>query len=609
MADTPGRYEDSDLYKIRHSAAHVMAQAVLEMFPGEAKIAIGPPIEDGFYYDFDLPRSLTPDDLEAIEGRMRQIVAGRHKFVRREVGADEARAQFADQPYKIELIDGLEQGGVDEYGNPQAAPSGPIISLYTHDTFTDLCRGPHVADTSQINPAGFKLLNVAGAYWRGDEKNKMLQRVYGTAWRTAEELEQYLWKQEEARKRDHRKLGKELQLFILPEEVGQGLPVWLPKGAQVRKVIEDFVYQNQVERGYQHVYSPHIGKKQLWITSGHWELYGDKMYAPMDIDGVEHLVKPMNCPMHMMVYKSQMRSYKDLPIRIAELATVYRREQSGELTGLLRVRMITQDDAHIFVRPDQIMSEFLQVLDQAMYQFGIFGFKDFEMWVSVRDPRNKTKYLGGDEQWNDAEQAIKDALDAAGHRYLVAEGEAKFYGPALDIMIRDALGRKWQCTTIQVDFQLPERFQLEYIDAEGKAQRPVVLHRAPLGAMERFFAILVEHYAGAFPPWLAPVQVEVIPIADRHVEYARKVAAQLKAVGLRVEVDERAERMNAKIRDAQLQKIPYMLVIGDKEAEADAVAVRLRTGEDLKAMPLERFIGLARQAVDNRSVELVSRPG
>ncbi|MBI3913341.1 MAG: threonine--tRNA ligase, partial [Chloroflexi bacterium] len=401
-----------------------------------------------------------------------------------------------------------------------------------------------------------------------------------------------------------RKLGKELQLFILPEEVGQGLPGWHPKGAQVRKILEDFIYQNQVERGYQHVYSPHIGKKQLWITSGHWDLYGDKMYAPMDIDGVEHLVKPMNCPMHMMVYKSQMRSYKDLPIRIAENATVYRREQSGELTGLLRVRMITQDDAHIFVRPDQIQEEFLQVLDQALYQFGVFGFEDFEMDLSVRDPRNKKKYLGADEQWDNAENAIKRALESRGVNFVVAEGEAKFYGPALDIMVKDALGRKWQCTTIQVDFQLPQRFNLEYIGADGVAQQPVVLHRAPLGSMERFFAILIEHFAGAFPVWIAPVQMEIIPIADRHNEYAHKVAARLKQEKFRVEVDTRSERMNAKIRDAQLMKVPYMLVAGDKEAEANAVAVRLRSGEDLKAMPLDDFIAMARRVVDGKSLAL-----
>lgn len=591
-----------NLRPLRHSAAHIMAQAVLDLLPG-TKFGIGPAVENGFYYDFELPRPLTPEDLPQIEARMRDIIRGAYPFSHTAMSVEQARAQFQGQPYKLELVEAIHRGELGTHGEAEARPSDEV-SIYQHDHFTDLCAGPHVANTSQVPADAFKLLSIAGAYWRGDEKNPQLTRIYGTAWPSKAELDNYLWQLEEARKRDHRKLGKELQLFILPEEVGQGLPIWLPKGAQVRKLIEDFVYQNQVERGYQHVYSPHIGKKQLWITSGHWELYGDKMYAPMDIDGVEHLVKPMNCPMHMMVYKSQMRSYKDLPIRIAEVATVYRREQSGELTGLLRVRMITQDDAHLFVRPDQIKDEFLQVLDQAMYQFGVFGFKDFEMWVSVRDPKNKTKYLGADAEWNNAEQAIKTALDSRGVKYIVAEGEAKFYGPALDIMIRDALGRKWQCTTIQVDFQLPERFQLEYIDAESKPQRPVVLHRAPLGSIERFFAVLVEQYAGAFPVWLAPVQAKIIPIADRHIEYAKQVAARLNTEGFRVEVDERPERMNAKIRDAQLMKIPYMLVVGDKEAAGHQVAVRLRSGEDLKAMPLADFIALARRQVESKSLEL-----
>ncbi len=579
-----------------------MAQAVLEIFP-DAKLGFGPAIEDGFYYDFALPRPLTPDDLPAIEARMRAIIAGKHAFKRAEISIDAARQQFAAQPFKLEQIEALARGEMGEHGEASVAPA-TRVSTYAHDTFTDLCRGPHVANTGDIPADAFKLLSIAGAYWRGDEKNPQLTRIYGTVWSSKQELDEYLWRLEEAKKRDHRKLGRELGLFILPEEVGQGLPIWLPKGAQVRKIIEDFIYQNQVERGYQHVYSPHIGKKQLWITSGHWELYSDKMYAPMDIDGVEHLVKPMNCPMHMMVYKSQMRSYKDLPLRIAETATVYRREQTGELTGLLRVRMITQDDAHLFVRPDQIRSEFLQVLDQSLYQFGVFGFKEFEMWVSVRDPRNKSKYLGADEQWTNAEEAIKAALDSRGVSYIVAEGEAKFYGPALDIMVKDALGRKWQCTTIQVDFQLPQRFHLEYIDADGVAKQPVVLHRAPLGSMERFFAILVEHYAGAFPLWLAPVQAIVVPISDRHLEYAQFVAARLRAAHLRVEVDARSERMNAKIRDATLQKIPYLLVVGDKEEQARAVAVRLRTGEDLKAMPLDQFIGLARRLIEAKSLSL-----
>jgi len=589
------KYEDSQLYKIRHSAAHIMAQAVVEMFP-EAKYTIGPPIENGFYYDFDLPRNLAPEDLEKIEKRMRQIIQGKHEFKKKVISADEAREIFKDQPYKLELIDGLERGGLDEYGNP--LKEKPEISIYQHDSFVDLCRGPHVENTKQINPDAVKLMSVAGTYWRGDENNKMLQRIYGTAWENAEDLKKYIWKLEEAKKRDHRKLSRELGLFIISEEVGSGLPLWLPKGATVRKILEDFIYSEQVKRGYQHVYSPHIGKKQLWITSGHWDLYQDKMYSSMDIDGVEYLAKPMNCPMHMMIYKSQMHSYKELPLRIAEIATVYRREQSGELTGLLRVRGFTQDDAHIFARPDQVKGEFLAVLDQTLFQFERLGFRDFEMWLSVRDPLKKDKYLGSDEVWRQAEDTIEEALRDRGLNFIRAEGEAKFYGPALDIQIKDALGRKWQCTTIQVDFMLPIRFELEYMDADGQPKRPVVLHRAPLGSMERFMAILVEHYAGAFPVWLAPVQAVLIPIADRHIEYARKVAEHLKGEGLRVDVDARSERMNAKIRDAQNQKIPYMLVVGDKEAESGAVALRLRNGENPGPMPLADFVARSKKDVE-----------
>jgi threonyl-tRNA synthetase len=585
------------LAAMRHSCAHVMADAVMQLFPG-TKLAIGPAIDNGFYYDFDLPRSITPDDLPAIEERMRAIIAADYPFIRREVSANEAYQQFADQPYKLELIEGIVSGREGEHGEEPAGPA-EAISTYTHGTFTDLCRGPHVARTGQIGP--FKLLNIAGAYWRGDEHNKMLTRIYGTCFPTKEELDQYLWTLEEAKKRDHRKLGKELGLFIISEEVGQGLPLWLPKGARIRKLIEDFVYQEQVRRGYQHVYTPHIGDKNLWVTSGHWDLYHEKMFAPMTIDEKPYLIKPMNCPMHMQIYKHTLHSYRDLPVRIAEIATVYRREQSGELTGMLRVRMITQDDAHIFVRPDQIKDEFLFVLDQALYQFKVFGFEDFEMWLSVRDPKNTAKYLGSDAEWQNAEQAIEAALVAAGHTFIRAEGEAKFYGPALDIMVRDALGRKWQMTTIQVDFMLPQRFKLEYIDADGQAKPPVVLHRAPLGSMERFVAVLTEHYAGAFPLWLAPIQVMLIPIADRHVPYATEVKAKLEAVGLRVEVDARSERMNLKIRDAQLQKIPYMLVVGDKEVATGTVSVRLRTEENLGPMPLASFIERATRLVASKA--------
>ncbi|MGE5138894.1 MAG: threonine--tRNA ligase [Rudaea sp.] len=593
---------EDKLRALRHSAAHIMAQAVLELFP-DAKLGIGPAIQEGFYYDFELPRALTPDDLPVIESRMRESIAGKSPFLHSEMSVDEARSRFKNQPFKLELIEAIARGELGTHGEAEAQPSEQV-SIYSHNGFTDLCAGPHVANTGEVPVDAFRLMNIAGAYWRGDENRPQLQRIYGTAWLSKQDLDDYLTRLEEAKKRDHRKLGRELQLFILPEEVGQGLPIWLPKGAQVRKLLEEYIYKNQVERGYQHVYSPHIGKKQLWVTSGHWDLYSDKMYAAMDIDGTDYLLKPMNCPMHMMVYKSQLRSYKDLPLRIAEIATVYRREQSGELAGLLRVRMITQDDAHIFVRPDQITEEFLWVLDQTFDQFKTLGFKDFEVTLSVRDPKNKQKYLGADEQWESAERAIGEALNSRGIPFEVVEGEAAFYGPKADFMIKDALGRKWQCTTVQVDFQLPQRFNLEYIDHDGTARQPVVIHRAPLGAIERFFAILVEHYAGAFPLWLAPVQAKIIPIADRHAGYAREVENKLAEAGFRVEVDQRPERMNAKIRDAQLMKIPYMLVVGDKEAAAGAVAVRLRTGEDLKAMPLEQFISMAKGLADSKSLEL-----
>ena len=591
-----------NLYKMRHSAAHVLAQAVLDYFP-EAKLGIGPPIENGFYYDFDLPRPLTPEDLAKIEARMRELIKDGYPFERREVSPDEARALFGDQPYKLELIRDLLKGEVDDNGNPvEGAPV--ILSTYRDGDFEDLCRGPHVPSTADINPAGLKLLNTAGAYWRGDSERPMLQRVYGTAWPSKQELDDYLWRMEEARKRDNRKLGKELGLYLISDEVGSGLPLWTPKGARIRQVIEKFITEEQEKRGYQHVYTPHLGKKQLWITSGHWDLYRDKMYSPMDIDGVEYLAKPMNCPMHMMIYRNEWHSYKDLPVRIAENATVYRYEQSGELAGMLRVRGFTQDDAHIFCRPDQVRDEFLQVLDQALYQFRVFGFTDLEMWLSVRDPRNKKKYLGDDAVWDQAEQGIEDALNAAGQTFIRAEGEAKFYGPALDIMIKDALGRKWQCTTIQVDFMLPERFDLEYIDADGQAKRPVVLHRAPLGSMERFFGVLIEHYAGAFPLWLAPVQAVVIPVTDKHQPYAVEVASRLKAAGLRVEADMRSERMNAKIRDAQLQKVPYMLVVGGREMENGTVSVRTRANEDRGAQPLDQFIAHATELIASKSQEL-----
>ncbi len=577
------RYEDSDLYRIRHSAAHVMAQAVLEMFP-EGKLAIGPPIADGFYYDFDLPRNLVPEDLEAIEARMREIIDGDHHFEMRVISAEEARQLFAGQPYKEELIDGLEEGGFDEYGEP--LDEKPVISIYTQDSFTDLCRGPHVQHTGELNPAAIKLLSTAGAYWRGDENKPMLQRIYGTAWRSADELEQHLWKLEEARKRDHRRLGRELDLFSVSEEVGPGLILWHPKGGMVRKIAEDYCREEHERGGYDFVYSPHIGKAQLWETSGHLDWYAENMYAPLDIEGQQYYLKPMNCPFHVQIYKNQRRSYRDLPLRYAEWGTVYRYERSGVLHGLMCVRGFTQDDAHLFCRPDQMPEEIDQVLHFSLNILRAFGFSDFQAYLATR---NQEKAAGDPEQWEAPTEALRQALERAEIPYQVDEGEATFYGPKIDLKVRDALDREWQLTTIQFDFILPEQFDLSFVGDDGQDHRPYMIHRALLGSMERFMGVLIEHFGGAFPLWLAPVQAVLIPIADRHIEYARSVAQQLEEAGLRVQVDERDDRMNAKIRDAQLQKTPYMLVVGDREMEAGTVAVRDRTGGNLGALPLADF--------------------
>jgi threonyl-tRNA synthetase len=583
------QYQESELYRIRHSAAHVMAQAVLEMFP-EGRIAIGPPIEDGFYYDFDLPRPLTPEDLEVIEKRMREIIAGRYAFQKKVISAEDARQLFADQPYKLELIDGLEQGGFDEYGQP--LEEKPEISLYTQDTFVDLCRGPHVDNTAQINPDSIKLLNVAGAYWRGDEKRPMLQRIYGTAWESADELEQYLWKLEEARRRDHRRLGRELDLFSVSDDVGPGLILWHPKGGMVRKLAEDYCRAEHVKGGYEFVYSPHIGKSHLWEISGHLDWYRDNMYSPLDIEGQEYYLKPMNCPFHIQIYKSKIRSYRDLPLRYTEWGTVYRYERSGVLHGLLRVRGFTQDDAHLFCRPDQMPEEIDRVLEFSLNILRAFGFEDFQAYLSTRNP---SKAAGTPEQWEAPTEALRNALIRAGISYQVDEGEATFYGPKIDIKVRDGLGREWQLSTIQFDFTLPERFDMVFVGEDGQEHRPYMIHRALLGSMERFMGVLIEHFAGAFPVWLAPVQAVIIPIADRHLSYAQEVAKELNANGLRVEVDDRNERMNAKIRDAQNQRIPYMLVVGDREVEQKGVSVRLRSEENLGGMALPAFLDKARQ--------------
>lgn len=590
MPNEKAPYEESQLYRIRHSAAHIMAQAVLEKFP-EGKVAIGPPIEDGFYYDFDLPRPLTPEDLEGIEKRMRGIIQAGVSFDRKVISADEAKALFHDQPFKIELIEGLESGEMDDDGNPVSEK--PEISIYSQGDFTDLCRGPHVTSSREINPAAIKLLNVAGAYWRGDEKRPMLQRIYGTAWSKPDELKDYLWRLEEAKKRDHRKIGQELDLYSINEEVGAGLILWHPKGGRIRKLIENFWSEEHEANGYDFIYTPHIGKAQLWETSGHLGYYKENMYAPVEIEGQQYFLKPMNCPFHLHIYKHSLRSYRDLPLRFAEEGTVYRYERSGVLHGLMRVRGFTQDDAHHFCRPDQMPAEIDFVLDFSLHILRSFGFSDINAYLSTRPE----KAVGDPEMWEAAEAALEESLDRSGVDYKVDKGGGAFYGPKIDLKVKDAIGREWQLSTIQFDFNEPERFDLTYIGEDGQPHRPYMIHRALLGSLERFFGVLIEHYAGAFPVWLSPVQAALIPIADRHLDYAKQVAGNLRKAGLRVMVDERPERMNAKIRDAQNQKIPYMLVIGDKEEESGQVSLRLRNGENPGAMPLTDFITMAREEI------------
>jgi threonyl-tRNA synthetase len=587
------RYEESDLYRLRHSSAHVMAQAVVEMFP-EAKYTIGPPIEDGFYYDFDLPRPITPEDLEKIEKRMRGILAEKHEFQKKVVSAEEARQIFKDQPYKLELIAGLESGGLDEYGNPLAEK--PEISIYQHAGFVDLCRGPHVENTRQINPNAIKLMNVAGAYWRGDEKNPMLQRIYGTAWRTSQELEEHLWRLEEAKKRDHRRLGKDLGLFYFSEDVGPGLPLFTPKGEMLRYVMENYVREVQTRYGYQHVWTGHVVKEDLYRRSGHYENYKDSMFPPM-VDGSQAFrLKPMNCPSHMTLFREMGRhSYRELPLRFAEFATLYRYEKTGELTGLTRVRALTQDDCHTFCTEEQIESEFTLSLHLIQEVLNRYQFSNYKVRLSLRGAGGK--YVQDEEKWTKAEAALRASLDANQVEYFEASGEAAFYGPKADFLARDVLGREWQLSTIQVDFIQPSRLGLTYIGEDGQEHTPVVLHRAVTGSTERFLGVVIEHFAGAFPVWLAPVQAVLIPIADRHVDYARRVVETLSQAGVRAEVDDRGERMNAKIRDHQKQKVPYMLVVGDKEMEAGEVALRLRSGENPGAMPLQAFLELAQKEI------------
>ncbi|MEO6891450.1 MAG: threonine--tRNA ligase [Ktedonobacteraceae bacterium] len=581
------------LQRMRHSAAHAMAEAVQELFP-DARFAIGPAIEDGFYYDFELPRPLTPEDLPDIEQRMARIIAEKQPFQHDRWQRDRALEYFRakDQPYKVEIIENLP----DEE-----------VGIYQQGHFLDLCRGPHVENTSQIGP--FKLMRVAGAYWRGDEHRPMLQRLYGTAWFTQEELDQHLWRLEEAQKRDHRKLGRELKLFIISDEVPAGVPMFLPRGEMLRYLMESYVRETQERYGYQHVWTGHLGKVHLYKTSKHWFTYRENMFPVMqdeqeDIEDEGYVLKPMNCPHHIMLYKSQMHSYRELPVRYAEFATLYRYEKAGVLTGLARVRSVTQDDAHVFMQPSQIQEEFDRAVNLTQEVFDTYGLSDYWIRLSLRDPQKKEDYVGSDEVWEMAESSLRNALENRKIDYQEGIGEAAFYGPKMDFMVRDALGREWQCSTIQLDFVQPENFEIEYIGEDGQAHRPVMIHRAVTGSTERFMAMLIEHYAGAFPVWLSPVQATLIPIADRHIEYANTVAQTLKAEGVRVEIDTRGERMNAKVRDAQMQKIPYMLVVGDKEAATNSVSVRLRTNENLGPVPLADFIERIKGITRTRSREL-----
>ena len=571
MTTDPMSREDR-LYRMRHSAAHIMAEAVLEMFP-EAKFAIGPPIDTGFYYDFQLPRPLTPEDLPEVESRMRKRMKSDVAFEYSEMTKEEALGQFASQPFKIELIEGI----ADEK-----------ISIYKQGAFIDLCEGPHVDRTGQVPP--FKLTSVAGAYWRGDEKRPMLQRIYGTMFETQEELDDYLARVEEFARRDHRKLGRELELFMSSELVGSGLPLLLPKGATVRRILEEYILKQERDAGYEHVYTPVLGKVDLYKTSGHWDHYRESMFPPMPLEHEELVLRPMNCPHHILIYANKLRSYRDLPVRIAELGTMYRYEKSGAVGGLSRVRAIALNDAHIFCTADQIKSEFAGVMRLVERAYATLGITDYAYRLSLRDPADTEKFVQNDEMWELGERVLREAMVELKLPFYEAPGEAAFYGPKLDIQIRDFLGREETMSTIQIDFHLPNQFDLTYIGEDGAQHRPVILHRGVIGAMERMMAHLIELYAGAFPAWLAPVQAIVIPIADRHVDYAHEVLTSLRAAGFRAEIDGRSERMNAKIRDAQLQKIPYMLVVGDREAEAQAVSVRTRAGEDLKSMPVFQFI-------------------
>ncbi len=593
---------DDGRYILRHSTAHVMAQAVQDLFP-QAKLGIGPPVENGFYYDFDVDLPFTPEDLKAIEGRMRQIVKQGQLFSRRVVTDEQARVELADEPYKLELIGlkGHASGSAAFESDESVEVGGTELTIYDNldpagDAlcWQDLCRGPHLPTTRQI-PA-FKLMRSGGAYWRGSEKNAQLQRIYGTAWETRDKQDEYVRFLEEAEKRDHRKLGAELDLFSFPTEIGSGLPVFHPKGGTIRRVMEDYSRRRHEEAGYQFVTTPHISKEDLFITSGHLEWYSSGMFPPMELDGARYYAKPMNCPMHILIYASRGRSYRELPLRLFEFGTVYRYEKSGVVHGLTRARGFTQDDSHIFCRPDQLEDELASLLNFVVGLLRDFGLTEFEAELSTRPE----KYVGKPAEWAAAEAALKHALDVSGLPYVIAEGEGAFYAPKIDVHVKDAIGRRWQLSTLQVDFQEPGRFGIEYQAADGTRQRPYMIHRALFGSIERFFGILVEHYAGAFPPWLAPVQAVGIPIADAHVPYLEKIAASLREQGIRVEVDASDDRMQKKIRTAQRQKVPFMLIAGDEDVAKDAVSFRYRDGTQKNGAPVAAAVAEIVAAVRDR---------
>ena len=576
--------DEEGLEVYRHSTAHLMAQAIKRLYP-DVKLGIGPVIEDGFYYDVDLPESLTPEDLPEIEREMQNIVKEDLPIERQVVSREEAIQLYEEvgDPYKLELIREL--------------PDDAVITIYRQGEFFDLCRGPHLPSTGRIK--AFKLLSIAGAYWRGDSDNQMLQRLYGTAWPKKSELDAYLKRLEEAKKRDHRKLGKQLGIFTLSEKVGQGLPLWLPNGAKIRRTIERYIVDLEERMGYHHVYTPHLASVELYKTSGHWDHYRDDMYPPMNIDHEELVLRPMNCPHHMMIYRNELRSYRDLPLRIAELGTMHRYEMSGALAGLQRVRAMTLNDAHIFCRPEQLKSEFKRVVELIQHVYRDFGIEDYYFRLSYRDPEDTEKYVQNDDMWEKAQTTLKETMDEMDLEYVEAEGEAAFYGPKLDVQVRTALGKDETLSTVQLDFHFPDKFDLEYIGEDGQAHRPVVIHRGVVSTMERFVAFLLEYYAGNLPVWLSPEQVRIIPVADQFLDYGREVESALQSKGIRASVDSRNEKMGYKIREAQLQKIPYMLIVGGKEAQNRTVSVRERAKGDQGAVPIEAFVDQVLQQIEN----------